>query len=796
MDIVYLLYGAAFVFMGVFAAISVVGIIKLFNWKAQKKLEGTIEALLDREAKIKTMEITLQSSIAYVTEALLTPDYDKYDISRIVHKESLRLTESQHGYISLKDAITGDNIAYGFTNMLPESCNATKGNKTVIFPKGPNGYNALWGHSLNTGEGFYTNSPQGNESFRECAPQGHVEIKNLLSVPIRIGTEVIGQIALANSARDYTEMDLSTINRLASVYATAIDRKQMEDTIKAERDKLNEIMDAIEDGIYIINSDCDIEFANKVILMLFGEVNGRKCYEYLHDEAAQCPWCVMNKVLSGERITLEWYCPKNHKTYSHFNTPIRNTDGSISKFTIIHDISDIKSAREIMKRELDFQRAVAEVSEALLLPDKDIVDISLIINRQAMILTDSLHGYASEIDRETGDNVGHALTDMMPEGICTVDTRHQRLVFPKGKDGYNALWGHALNTRQAFYTNNPHGHTAYRGCIPQGHIPLTNYLAVPAMIGDKLIGQIALANSRRDYIDADLDVIKRLASIYALAVERKRMEEQLRDMNANLAFLVQEEIAKRQTQEQMLIQQSKMAAMGEMIGMIAHQWKQSLNAVALIAQGLVIDHELGGLDDKKIQQVFASTMGQVRFMVKTMDDFRDFLKPAKTKVSFDVKTAIDELISMFNHVFSKHAVNINLMAEHVPNPMTEGYPNEFKQVILNILNNAKDAIVSRRNTDTNLQGQIEIEMTNSLMQKDAPTDNKGQIVIVIRDNGGGIPDDILERIFESYFTTKGADGTGIGLYMSKTIIETNMDGSLTVRNIDDGAEFTITLPII
>ncbi len=452
---------------------------------------------------------------------------------------------------------------------------------------------------------------------------------------------------------------------------------------------------------------------------------------------------------------------------------------------VFRDIRERKHMEEVIRRELDFQRAVAELSEALLSPEMDIVDISIIINKQAIRLTESVHGYVSEIDDKTEEFISHTTTEMLEEGQCKIDTRRQRLAFPKGKDGYNGLWGHSLNTKQGYYVNNPEAHPAYKGCVPKGHIPLNRYMAVPAIIKDKLIGQIAVANAQRDYTDDDLNIIKRLATIYALAVERKRMEDELKNLNNNLEQMVATETEKRQKQEQILIQQSKMAAMGEMIGLIAHQWKQPLNAVASLIQDFKDAYSCGEVDDKYIDNTVISTMEQISFMSKTIDDFRNFFVPSKRKVLFNVKSAIDELFSMFLHVFHKSNIDVSTKTATDAILLTEGYPNEFKQVLLNILNNSKDAIASKISTSTKTRGTIEININNS--------EDKSKIIISIRDNGGGVPEDILERIFEPYFTTKEAGGTGLGLYMSKTIIETNMGGMLRVGNAKGGAEFLISL---
>ncbi|MBF0518154.1 MAG: PAS domain S-box protein [Nitrospirae bacterium] len=267
--------------------------------------------------------------------------------------------------------------------------------------------------------------------------------------------------------------------------------------------------------------------------------------------------------------------------------------------------------------------------------------------------------------------------------------------------------------------------------------------------------------------------------------ERKRMEEELKELNRTLEERVALETNRRLTQEHLLIQQSKMASMGEMIGLIAHQWKQPINSVGITIQDLKDAYTYGEVDDKYIENIVVSTMRQIDFMSKTIDDFRNFFIPSKEKVLFDVKAAVDELLSIFMHIFIKSTIDISVKAGQDVLISTLGYPNEFKQVLLNILNNSKDAIITRRENAHEIQGIIEINITY--------TEDKSQVIVSVRDNGGGIPDGVLEKIFEPFFTTKGTEGTGIGLYMSKTIIETNMGGSLTVGNVDGGAEVVITL---
>ncbi|MBF0343789.1 MAG: response regulator [Nitrospirae bacterium] len=294
--------------------------------------------------------------------------------------------------------------------------------------------------------------------------------------------------------------------------------------------------------------------------------------------------------------------------------------------------------------------------------------------------------------------------------------------------------------------------------------------------------------------DENGDIINTLSSgedITDLKATQQLLYEkskELERLNQDLELRVQQETKRRFDSEQLLVQQSKMASMGEMITLIAHQWRQPLNAISAIIVDMSDAYECGDLNAQYIDRITKIIWEQVDFMSKTIDVFRDFLKPSKLKVNFDARKSLEEMLSMFEGLFSK--ANVALTIEDNDNSETyiaSGYPNEFKQVILNMINNARDAILGRRQNVLQ-SGVVEDKITIRLAK------NNGKIYISVKDNAGGIPDDILDKIFEPYFTTKSEEkGTGIGLYMSKTIIENNMAGRLTVKNIDGGAEFTIVI---
>jgi signal transduction histidine kinase len=229
--------------------------------------------------------------------------------------------------------------------------------------------------------------------------------------------------------------------------------------------------------------------------------------------------------------------------------------------------------------------------------------------------------------------------------------------------------------------------------------------------------------------------------------------------------------------EQIFMQQSRQAAMGEMIGNIAHQWRQPLNTLGLMVQELPLVYDVGELSREFLQENVNKTMEIIRHMSQTIDDFRNFFKPDKEKVDFDVLAIVKKTISLVKGSFNERC--IRLQVKDGDTTIVHGYPNEFSQVLLNILDNARDAFSEQAKAP-----QVTIDIRKE----------GDKAIIAITDNAGGIAEDDLARIFEPYFTTKGPDkGTGVGLFMAKNIIERNMGGRLSASNTAGGARFTIEI---
>ncbi|MCE5181622.1 MAG: GAF domain-containing protein [Betaproteobacteria bacterium] len=272
----------------------------------------------------------------------------------------------------------------------------------------------------------------------------------------------------------------------------------------------------------------------------------------------------------------------------------------------------------------------------------------------------------------------------------------------------------------------------------------------------------------------DMELISRIAHLASIAIQHNRAGEDLKRLNETLEHRVVKEVSRNMEQERLLIQQARLAAMGEMIGNIAHQWRQPLNALGLLLANIKDDHDYQELDAETMARHVTKGRLFIDKMSSTIDDFRNFFKPNKVKCDFSLRKAIDDTINLIGPGLRSYNILMNI--EEGEDILLNGFPNEFSQVLLNILTNAKDALLERKIAN----GKLEIGFGRSGARK----------WIRVRDNAGGIAEEVLPKIFDPYFTTKES-GTGIGLYMSKMILE-HMGGRIEARNIGEGTEFLIT----
>ena len=246
---------------------------------------------------------------------------------------------------------------------------------------------------------------------------------------------------------------------------------------------------------------------------------------------------------------------------------------------------------------------------------------------------------------------------------------------------------------------------------------------------------------------------------------------------------IMDDITERLQQKQFLIQQGKLAEMGDMVAAIAHQWNEPLVELSAQVQDIQTSYLLDELEKLDINTFVNDSMVQIKYMSKTLSDFRNFLKPSTKKVLFSIKKSFDEIFEIIGKQIFYSNIDVELIYKDNNTSQTiYGYENEFKQVLLNIINNAKNKITEIEE-DQDKRFKITISIDS----------NKDKTIIKIIDNGGNIEDNIIINIFDPYFTTK-KDGTGFGLYMAKVIIEDKMHGNIKVENKNDTVIFTLTIP--
>jgi len=256
--------------------------------------------------------------------------------------------------------------------------------------------------------------------------------------------------------------------------------------------------------------------------------------------------------------------------------------------------------------------------------------------------------------------------------------------------------------------------------------------------------------------------------------ELKSKSDKIAKFNETLQIKIKEEVEKNRQKDQQIIEQGRLAQMGEMISMIAHQWRQPLATVSSTSVALQLKAQLHTLKDEDVMELSGNISNYVQHLSSTIDDFREFFKSNKEKKD----VTYDELISSVLNIVEISILNKNItfVKELNSKIVFHTYPNEIKQVILNLLKNAEDILLEKNIANP----KIVIKTYDNILE--------------VSDNAGGVPKDIISKIFDPYFSTKkDKNGTGLGLYMSKTIINDHCGGTLSVENDDDGAVFTIQL---
>ncbi len=302
------------------------------------------------------------------------------------------------------------------------------------------------------------------------------------------------------------------------------------------------------------------------------------------------------------------------------------------------------------------------------------------------------------------------------------------------------------------------------------------YILKPIKELSKFSSQVTQGNyTIRSNIQRD-DEIGELSDDFNTMVNT--IEHQINNLEKN----VQKEIENNRRNELQLLEQSKMASMGDMIGNIAHQWRQPLSVISTASTGILLKKQIDQLSDEELEKLCTHINDNAQYLSKTIDTFRDFLKEKKELKEVILQESIQDALNIVQTALNNHHIQLINMIDNEKPLKIKLIAGELAEVIINIINNAKDAL-NEKNIE-NKWVKVELKKANRFVQ------------IIIEDNGDGIADDIMPRIFEPYFTTKhGSQGTGLGLHMSYKIVTESFQGKLMVINSKNGAKFIIQIPL-
>ena len=265
---------------------------------------------------------------------------------------------------------------------------------------------------------------------------------------------------------------------------------------------------------------------------------------------------------------------------------------------------------------------------------------------------------------------------------------------------------------------------------------------------------------------------------YKREIEKEKLLEQLRKANEELEENVRKKVEEIRKKDVLILHQSKLASLGEMLTMIAHQWRQPLNSLSTAAVTLLVKNEMGSFDKKECLDFAKFVENQTQKLSEIIDDFMNLSKPTKEKEEFYLKEIIDDVLKLVEVQLKNHGITLEVDIKN--NLKIKNYKKELSHVLINLITNARDALDMSKNEKKIIKIYTE--------------EDEKYIKIIVEDNGGGIPEKIKDRIFEPYFTTKSpAKGTGIGLYMSKKIVEERLNGELYFENTTDGVRFIVKL---
>jgi signal transduction histidine kinase len=428
-------------------------------------------------------------------------------------------------------------------------------------------------------------------------------------------------------------------------------------------------------------------------------------------------------------------------------------------------------AEEDIAWNLAIKDALSSLYRPLVTMGTSIEQIADMVLEKSRQLTDSTHGYVGEIDPATAELIAHTNTKMLHTECTIVEKELRKIRFPRRADGlYNGLWGHALNTQKPFFTNSVLDHPAAAG-TPEGHVGIESFLTVPVLLAGELVGQIALSNSNRAYTDRDLDAVNRIAEFYALAIQHKRAEGEIRILNQEL-------------EQRVLERTAELAASNRELEGFTYSVSHDLRAPVRHIDGFLglLEKNIRPTLNEQGRHYLEAISDSSRKMGQLIDDLLSFSRMGRRRISFrevDLDALAHEVIQDLE--VENNGRDVEWRVRDMP--LVKGDPSMLRIVLYNLMANALKFTLKK--------SRVRIEIGSM------PGHN-AEVVIFVRDNGAGFDPafkDKLFRVFHRLHHEDEFEGTGIGLANVKRIIDRHGGRVWAEGALDRGATFYFSLPV-
>lgn len=576
------------------------------------------------------------------------------------------------------------------------------------------------------------------------------------------------------------------------------------------------VLDSISDGLMVIDRDMVVTYFNGAAEQLLGrtrkEVQGRHLFNEAFPQAADS--------IFEKQYKKALHCQKPVEFETYFGVkPYENwyrvraypfSEGLTIFFRVITDLKTSEKALDLASRS---NAAMAQLSQAIIsLSSLD--DISALVLEHALSLSSSRAGLIGYVDPERGTFICPAIIGAahLPEAGS-----FQPLVF----DLSSPFCRLASNTETSMNIEAP-GSDQWIPRPLMENSTLHRVITSPAIVNRQWLGQIVLANSPQPYTDLDLNRMERLTSLYALAIQRARTEQALQEASSALEQRVMErtaqlmatnerlrfemnereeaEKARLQAEEELATQRvlslrsDRLRSLGEMAAGIAHELNQPLSGVRGLAEHLLLGQERGwAMSPEEQNGRLSLILDQADRMTHIIDHVRLFAREAgKPETQLvDPAEVVQSAVDMLDEQYRSHGINIITEFDHATEGMVKVNPFSLEEVLLNLLNNARDAVLSQEESGRHPDASAIVIRTDT-----NTADQPNQIEISVTDSGPGIPQNEQDKVFDPFFTTKAPQsGTGLGLSISKSIVE-QFGGEIFIKSIQGSrTTVTVTLPL-